>query len=83
MAIIKISKLFNSLRELFLAVSAPSVWVPSNSLLYLVLIVGAFLTAGVALSALSFYEDFYWKDKDFRDQLRLNSIDRVRTATKK
>ena len=47
-------------------------WVPSYSLLYIVLIVGALLTASVAMSAFSFYDDYYWGDKDFRDQLRFN-----------
>tara|TARA_B100000945_G_scaffold208888_1_gene168079 strand:+ start:880 stop:1098 length:219 start_codon:yes stop_codon:yes gene_type:complete len=47
-------------------------WVPSSSLLYIVLIVGALLIAGVAMSAFSFYEDYYWGDADFRDQLRFH-----------
>ena len=48
-------------------------WVPSYSFLYIVLIVGALLTAGVAMSAFSFYEDYYWGNEDFRDQLRFHS----------
>ncbi len=51
-------------------------WVPSYSFLYFVLFVGALLTAGVALSAFSFYEDFYWGDKTFRDELRFHSSQR-------
>ena len=51
-------------------------WVPSYSLLYFVLIVGALLTAGVAMSAFSFYDDYYWGDEDFRDQLRFHSSNR-------
>ena len=51
-------------------------WVPSSTLLYIVLIMGAFLTAGVAMSAFSFYEDYYWGDKNFRDQLRFHPSNR-------
>ena len=51
-------------------------WVPSYSLLYIVLIVGALLTAGVAMSAFSFYDDYYWGDEDFRDQLRFHPSNR-------
>ena len=54
----------------FVVISGTSNWVPSYSLLYFVLIVGALLTAGVAMSAFSFYDDYYWGDEDFRDQLR-------------
>ena len=52
----------------FALISGTGNWVPSHSLLYIVLIVGALLTAGVAMSAFSFYEDYYWGDEDFRDQ---------------
>ena len=47
-------------------------WVPSYPLLYIVLIIGALLTAGVAMSSFSFYDDHYWGDEDFRNQLRFN-----------
>jgi len=60
----------------FAVISGTGNWVPSYSLLYIVLIVGALLTAGVAMSAFSFYEDFYWGDEDFRDQLRFHSSNR-------
>ncbi len=53
-------------------ISGTGNWVPSSSLLYIVLILGALLTAGVAMSALSFYDDYYWGDEDFRDQLRFH-----------
>ena len=56
--------------------SGAAIWVPSYSLLYIVLIVGALLTAGVAMSAFSFYDDYYWGDQDFRDQLRFHSSNR-------
>ena len=51
-------------------------WVPSYSLLYTVLIVGALLTAGVAMSAFTFYDDYYWRDENFRDQLRFHPSNR-------
>ena len=56
----------------FTVISGTGNWVPSYSLLYVVLIVGALLIAGVALSAFSFYDDYYWGDEDFRNQLRFN-----------
>ena len=60
----------------FAVIAGTGNWVPSYSLLYFVLIVGALLTAGVAMSAFSFYDDYYWGDKDFRDQLRLHPSNR-------
>ncbi len=48
-------------------------WTPSTGFLYVVLVVGALFLAGVALSALTFYEDHYWGDEDFRDELRVNA----------
>ena len=47
-------------------------FIPSDDFLFLILVLGAFLTAGAALLILTFYEDFYWNDPDFRDQLRFN-----------
>ena len=59
----------------FVIISGTVNWVPPYSLIYVVLIFGALLTAGVAMSAFTFYDDYYWGDKDFRDQLRFhNSI---------
>ena len=63
----------------FAAISGTCNWVPSNSFLYIVLIVGALLTAGVAMSAFSFYDDYYWGDEDFRDQLRFHPSNRNST----
>ena len=60
----------------FAIISGTGYWVPSYPLLYVVLIVGAFLTAGVAMSAFSFYDDYYWGDEDFRDQLRFHPSNR-------
>ncbi len=58
----------------FAVISGTGNWVPSYSFLYIVLIVGALLTAGVAMSAFSFYDDYYWGDEDFRDQLTKREI---------
>ena len=60
----------------FVIISGTANWVPPYSLIYLVLIIGALLTAGVAMSAFTFYEDYYWGDKDFRDQLRFHPSNR-------
>ena len=60
----------------FAIISGTGNWVPSYSLLYIVLIVGALLTAGVAMSAFSFYDDYYWGDEDFRNQLRFHPSNR-------
>ena len=49
-------------------------WVPSDYLIYLVLIMGGLLTAGVAMSVFSFYEDHYWGDENFRNQLRFHTL---------
>ncbi|ABX08569.1 hypothetical protein [Prochlorococcus marinus] len=46
------------------------VWKPSEGLIYFLLVIGAFLTAGVALSILTFYEDCYWGDESYRKVLK-------------
>ena len=51
-------------------------WIPPYPLLYVVLIIGACLTAGVGILVLSFYEDFYWADEGFRDELRFTRFQR-------
>ena len=51
-------------------------WVPTDYLIYLVLIIGGLLTAGVAMSVFSFYEDHYWGDENFRNQLRFHPLNR-------
>jgi len=58
----------------FVIISGTANWVPPYSIIYVVLIVGALLTAGVAMSAFTFYDDYYWGDKDFRDQLRFHNL---------
>jgi len=67
--------------HLFSAVSSTP-WVPPLSLLYGVLVVGAFLTAGVALSVFTFYEDHYWNDQSFRDELRFEPSRRPSSSRK-
>ena len=66
----------------FVIISGTANWVPPFSLIYIVLIVGALLTAGVAMSAFTFYDDYYWGDKDFRDQLRFHNLRRNSNTTK-
>ena len=60
----------------FVIISGTANWIPHYSLIYIVLIIGALLTAGVAMSAFTFYDDYYWGDKDFRDQLRFINLKR-------
>lgn len=45
-------------------------WKPSESSIYFLLVIGAFLFAGVALSIFTFYEDCYWGDKAYRKYLK-------------
>ena len=51
-------------------------WVPSDYLINLVLLMGVLLTAGVAMSVFSFYEDHYWGDENFRNKLRFHNSNR-------
>tara|TARA_Y100001970_G_C14011060_1_gene738422 strand:- start:278 stop:442 length:165 start_codon:yes stop_codon:yes gene_type:complete len=37
---------------------------------------GGLLTAGVAMSVFSFYEDHYWGDENFRNKLRFHPLNR-------
>ncbi len=60
----------------FAVISGTGNWVTSYFLLYIVLIVWGLLKAGVAMSAFTFYEDYYWGDKGFRDQLRFQPSNR-------
>ena len=45
-------------------------WKPSEGFIYVLFLIGAFLIAGVALSILTFYEDCYWGDKEYRKFLK-------------
>ena len=56
-----------------LALSSQDAWIPSKGFLYCVLFFGALFLAGVALSAFTYYEDHYWADSKYREELRLNS----------
>ena len=58
---------------LYVIIFGTSNWVTSDYLIYLVLIIGGLLTAGVAMSVFSFYEDHYWGDEKFRNKLRFHS----------
>ena len=58
----------------FVIILGTSNWFPSDSFIYLVLIIGALLTAGVAMSVFTFYEDHYWGDENFRNQLRSHPL---------
>ena len=49
-------------------------WVPSDYLIYLLLIMWGLLSAGVAISVFSFYEDHYWADENFRNRLRYHPL---------
>ncbi len=49
-------------------------WVLSDYLTYLLLIMGGLLSAGVAISVFSFYEDHYGGDENFRNQLRFHTL---------
>ena len=55
--------------------STPSVviWSPPPELLFTLLVIGALMVAAVVLMIFSFYEDFYWGDADYRNELRWNS----------
>ena len=58
--------------NLLLLITSQEAWIPSKGFLYVVLLVGALFLAGVALSAFTFYEDHYWGDSKYRDELRIN-----------
>ena len=60
----------------YVIIFGTSNWVPSDYLIYPVLIIGGLLTAGVAMSVFSFYEDHYWGDEDFRNKLRFHPLNR-------
>ena len=48
-------------------------WIPSQAFLRGLLVIGALFLAGVFLSAFTYYEDHYWADSKFREELRDNS----------
>lgn len=51
---------------------AKGAWLTSNAFLSFVFFFGALLIAGVVLSVFTFYEDHYWSDSRFREELRAN-----------
>ena len=62
---------FADINSLF-ALASQEAWIPSKAFLSVVLLVGALFLAGVALSAFTYYEDHYWGDIKYRDELRIN-----------
>ena len=58
--------------KVLFALSATEAWIPSKGLLFGVLVIGALFLAGVALSAFTYYEDHYWGDSKYREELRFN-----------
>ncbi len=65
--------LFFLVQNLFLFTISKQAWIPSKQFLFFVLVLGAIFLGGVFLSALTFYEDHYWGDEKFREELRFNS----------
>ncbi len=57
----------------FLLTVPKEAWIPSKGFLFGVLVIGAIFLAGVFLSAFTYYEDHYWGDEKFREELRFNS----------
>ena len=62
------------------ALQSKEVWSPPHGLLFGILVLGAILIAGVFLMIFSFYEDYYWGDQEYREQLRWNSSRRKKRA---
>ena len=54
----------------YIILTNPNAWIPNEAFIYGLLVVGAFLIAGVALSIFTFYEDCYWGDKAYRKFLK-------------
>ena len=50
--------------------SIAEAWKPSEGFIYFLLVAGAFLIAGVALTIFTFYEDCYWGDEAYRKYLK-------------
>lgn len=64
---------FSSFHSQFFLSFSKGAWIPSETFLNGVLIVGALFLAGVFISAFTYYEDHYWGDEKFREELRINS----------
>ena len=58
------------MNNLFFLTEVTKIWRPSDGLIYLLLVMGAFLVAGVTLSIFTFYEDCYWSDQSYRKFLK-------------
>ncbi len=59
---------------ILLKILVNQVWSPPEGFFFVLLVLGALLTAAVALLIFTFYEDYYWTDKEYRDQLRFPSM---------
>ena len=53
--------------------SAHQVWDPPQGFLETLLVIGALLFAAVFLLIFTFYEDYYWGDKEYMEELRWHS----------
>ena len=54
----------------YIVLTTLNTWIPTEGFIYGLLVVGAFLIAGVSLSIFTFYEDCYWGDKAYRKFLK-------------
>ena len=54
----------------YIVLTVLNAWIPTEGFIYGLLVVGAFLIAGVSLSIFTFYEDCYWGDKAYRKFLK-------------
>ena len=69
--------------NLIFLVFSKGTWMQSEAFLTGLLIVGALFFAGVFLSAFTYYEDHYWGDSKYREELRFNSSRKQSLAPKK
>ncbi len=53
-----------------LSLSTTTAWKPSDGLIHVLFVIGAFLIAGVSLTILTYYEDCYWGDQEYRKYLK-------------
>ena len=68
------------LNPISLKLTVVSAWNPPDGLFFLLLIIGALVFAAVGLFVFTFYEDYYWNDKEYREELRWNGSKNKRKA---
>ncbi len=56
--------------DFFATLLSNSIWTPSPLLMPILLVLGALFIAAVALLIISYYEDYYWNDVEYRRDLR-------------